>query len=139
MELMSNMLIQDVPKKSNSITILLSQYSYESEEFLTMEIDMIEKHFMGSQYTVHDFSHFKSPSFSLGVSQEKKQVLPKGVILVDLEPNISTLEVQVLNYDVEDVLTICVMSPAYCISTPLLGTSSCSLMDDFLFLFHGSK
>ncbi|KAJ8423861.1 hypothetical protein Cgig2_027122 [Carnegiea gigantea] len=89
--------------------------------------------------TVHDFPHFTPPSVSLRVSQEKKQVVPKGVILVDLESNIPTLEVQVLNYDVEDVLTICVMSLAHCISTPLLGTSSCSLVDDFLLLFYGSK
>ncbi|KAJ8424729.1 hypothetical protein Cgig2_011961 [Carnegiea gigantea] len=67
---------------------------------------------------VRDFPQFTPPNFSLRVS-----LLPKGVVLVDLEPDISLVEVQILNCDVEDVLTRGIMSSSHCINTPLtLGT-----------------
>ncbi|KAJ8430357.1 hypothetical protein Cgig2_020427 [Carnegiea gigantea] len=46
---------------------------------------------------MYDLPQFTPPSFNLGVSQEEKQALPKGVVLVDLELDILTTEVQVLN------------------------------------------
>ena len=61
----------------------------------------------------------RTPSFSLGASQEEKQALRKGVVHVDSEPDIPTRKVQVLNCDVEDVLTRDIMSSTHCISTPL--------------------
>ena len=52
----------------------------------------------------------------------------------------STIEVQVLNYDVKDVLIRGFMSSAYHISTPLLlGTSSHSLIAEFFLMCDGSK
>ncbi|KAJ8422132.1 hypothetical protein Cgig2_024219 [Carnegiea gigantea] len=48
---------------------------------------------------------FTPPNFSLGVSQEATEALPKGVVLVDSEPDVLITEAQVLNCDMEDVLT----------------------------------
>ncbi|KAJ8425630.1 hypothetical protein Cgig2_024285 [Carnegiea gigantea] len=73
----------------------------------------------GYQDMVHDFPQFAIPSFSLGVSQDEKEALPKGVV-VDSLPDILAVAVQVINCDVEDVITRCVMTSAQCISTPLL-------------------
>ncbi|KAJ8421086.1 LOW QUALITY PROTEIN: hypothetical protein Cgig2_010320 [Carnegiea gigantea] len=81
-ESVSDALIRDTPKRSKSRTPVLLQDSYESEGFL-MQIDAIEKHFAGSQDKVHDFPQFAIPSFNLGVSQEEKEPLPKGVVVVD--------------------------------------------------------
>ncbi|KAJ8439006.1 hypothetical protein Cgig2_013002 [Carnegiea gigantea] len=75
-------LISDRPKKSKSGTPVVSQDSYELEGSL-IKINSIEKHFVVSRDTVHDFSQFTPPSFSLGVSQEEKEALPKGVVIVD--------------------------------------------------------
>ncbi|KAJ8427231.1 hypothetical protein Cgig2_023068 [Carnegiea gigantea] len=44
-----------------------------------------------------------------------KATLPQGVALVDSELDIPTAEVQVLNCDVEDVLTRCIMSSQHTI------------------------
>ncbi|KAJ8435257.1 hypothetical protein Cgig2_009390 [Carnegiea gigantea] len=46
-------------------------------------IDAIEKHFAGSQDKMHDLPQFAIPSFSLGVSQEEKELLPEGIVIVD--------------------------------------------------------
>ncbi|KAJ8424231.1 hypothetical protein Cgig2_007457 [Carnegiea gigantea] len=67
MESISDALIGDMPKKSKS----------------RAPIDAIAKHFVCSRDTVRNFSQFTPPNFSLGISQGKKQALPKGVILVD--------------------------------------------------------
>ncbi|KAJ8435775.1 hypothetical protein Cgig2_019194 [Carnegiea gigantea] len=90
-ELTSDALIRVMPKKSKSRTPILSQDLYESEGLL-MEIDVIEKHF----------------------------ALPKGVVLVDSEPNIVAVEVQVVNHDMKNVLTRGIMSSTHYINTPLL-------------------
>ncbi|KAJ8437685.1 hypothetical protein Cgig2_028623 [Carnegiea gigantea] len=79
-ESVSDALIRDMPKRSNSRMLVLSQDSYESEGFL-MQIDIIEKHFAGSR------DKFAIPSFSLRVSQEAKESLPEGVVTVDSQPN----------------------------------------------------
>ncbi|KAJ8423197.1 LOW QUALITY PROTEIN: hypothetical protein Cgig2_019239 [Carnegiea gigantea] len=115
-ESMSHVLIRATPKKSKSRSSVLLQDWYESEG-LFGKIDMIEKHFVGSLDTS----------------------LPNGVVLVYSEPDILTTEVQVLNYDVENVLTRGIMSSAH-INTPLpVGTSSRSLVAEFLMLFDESK
>jgi len=89
---------------------------------------------------VCDFPQFTSPSFSLGVYQEEKHALPKGVVPVNWEPDIPTIELQVLNYDLEDILTRAIMSSANYSSTPLSPcTSSPSLIAKFLLLFDRSK
>ncbi|KAJ8427652.1 LOW QUALITY PROTEIN: hypothetical protein Cgig2_010665 [Carnegiea gigantea] len=82
-KLTSDALISKRPNKSNSRILVLLQDSYESEGFL-MDI---EKHFVGSRAT------FTPPSFSLGVSHEEKEALPKGVVIVDLEPDIPIAKV----------------------------------------------
>ncbi|KAJ8422894.1 hypothetical protein Cgig2_025985 [Carnegiea gigantea] len=76
----SDALISDRPKRSKSRALVLSQDSFESDEFL-MDIDEIEK---------------RAPEISLGVSQEEKKVLPKGVLVVDSQPD-SLAAVQVMN------------------------------------------
>ncbi|KAJ8421246.1 hypothetical protein Cgig2_013347 [Carnegiea gigantea] len=64
-------------------------------------------------------------SFSLGVSQEEKEALPEGVVIVDSQLGNLVAAVQVINYDVEDVVMRYMTTSAQCISTPLmLGTSS---------------
>ncbi|KAJ8424087.1 hypothetical protein Cgig2_012695 [Carnegiea gigantea] len=88
----SDALIDDKTNKSNS----RSSGSYESEGFL-MENDEIEKHFVGPRDKVHDFPKFIPPSFTLRLSQEGKEALPKRVIIVDSVPNILATKVQVLN------------------------------------------
>ena len=81
---------------------------------------------------MHNFPQFAISSFSIGVSQEEKEALPKGVVVIDLQPDILASVVQVINCDVEDVVTRCMMTSAQCISTPLLpGTSSYSLTTEF--------
>ncbi|KAJ8424379.1 hypothetical protein Cgig2_033996 [Carnegiea gigantea] len=52
---------------------------------------------------------YESEGFIM-VSQEEKQALPKGVVLVNSKPNIPITEVQVLNFDVEVVLMRGIMS-----------------------------
>ena len=84
---------------------------------------------------MRDFSQFTPPNFSHRVS-----LLPKGVVLVDLEPDILIIEVQILNSDVEDVLTRGIMSSSHCINTPLPpGTFFRSLIAKFLLMFDGGK
>ncbi|KAJ8430873.1 hypothetical protein Cgig2_011336 [Carnegiea gigantea] len=127
-QLTSDALIGDMTNKLKSRSWVVSQDSYESEGVL-MEIDAIEKHFMGSQDTVHDFLKFTPPSFTPG----EKEALPKGVVIADSEPNILTEKVQV------DILIRCMKSSAQYSSTPLPpGTSSHSLMANFLLLFDES-
>ncbi|KAJ8420272.1 hypothetical protein Cgig2_014289 [Carnegiea gigantea] len=67
----SDALISDRPKGSRSRTL----------------IDEIEKNYTGSRAKVHDFPQFDVPSFSLGVSQEEKEVLLGGVVVVDSQPD----------------------------------------------------
>lgn len=81
-ESVSDALIGDMPKASKSRTPVLSQDSYKSEGFL-MQIDAIEKQFMGSREKVHDFPQLAIPSFILRVSQKEKEALPEGVVVVD--------------------------------------------------------
>ncbi|KAJ8424153.1 hypothetical protein Cgig2_001615 [Carnegiea gigantea] len=117
-ESMNDALTRDRPKTWKSRTPVLSQDSYESEGFL-MQIDAIEKNF------------FAIPSFSLRVSQEEKESLPKGVV-VDSQLDILVVAAQVINCDVEDVVMRCMVTSAQCISTPLLlDTSSRSLASEF--------
>ncbi|KAJ8420427.1 hypothetical protein Cgig2_014306 [Carnegiea gigantea] len=92
-ELVSDTLIRDRPKRSNSRT--------PKTQGLLIHIDTIEKHFMGSR------DKFTIPSFSLGVSQEEKKLLPEGVVVVDLHSDSLATAVQVINCDVEDVVTLC--------------------------------
>ncbi|KAJ8446011.1 hypothetical protein Cgig2_012355 [Carnegiea gigantea] len=99
----SDALIKDTPNRSKSKTPILSQDSFELEGFLK-QIDVIEKHFAGSRDKVHDFSQFAIPSFSLGVSQEKKGPLSEGIFVVDSQPNSLAAAVQVINCDVKDVI-----------------------------------
>ncbi|KAJ8421008.1 hypothetical protein Cgig2_028062 [Carnegiea gigantea] len=114
---MSDALIRDAAKKSKSRILVLLQDLYESEWFL-MELDMIEKHFMGS----------------------RDVALPNGVVCFDSEPDIPTEKLQVLNCDVEDVLIRGITSSTHYISTPLPpGTFSYSLIAKFLILFDESK
>ena len=97
-----------------------------------MEINTAEKHFGGSGDMVHDFPQFAICDFSLGLSQEQKQALPEGVVIVDSQPDILVAAVQVINCDLEDVITRCMMTYAQCICTPLLpGTSSHTLAAEF--------
>ncbi|KAJ8439650.1 hypothetical protein Cgig2_021662 [Carnegiea gigantea] len=70
-ESVSDALIRDTPKRSKSRMPVIWQDSYESEGFL-MQINAIEKYFVGSGDKVHDFPQFAIPSFSLGVSQEER-------------------------------------------------------------------
>ncbi|KAJ8421667.1 hypothetical protein Cgig2_007972 [Carnegiea gigantea] len=95
-ELMSNVLIRDMPKTSKSTVLVLSQDSYESK----------------------GLTRLRRISWALEfhpwVSQEDKQALPKGVVLLDSEPNIPIPEMHVLNYDVQDVRMRCMMSSAHC-------------------------
>ncbi|KAJ8423852.1 hypothetical protein Cgig2_024098 [Carnegiea gigantea] len=91
---------------------------YHWEGFL-MEIDAIEKHFVGSRDMVDDFPKFTPPSFTLGVSQEEKETLPEGVVIADSKPDILTVKVQVVNCDVRDILMRCTKSSTQCSSTPL--------------------
>ncbi|KAJ8425625.1 hypothetical protein Cgig2_024280 [Carnegiea gigantea] len=51
---------------------------------------------------------------------KEKEALPEGVVIVDSQPDIIAVAVQIINYDVEDVVTRCVTTSAQCISTPLL-------------------
>ena len=53
-ESVSDALIRDMPKRSNSRMPVPSQDSYESEGFL-MQINTIKKHFAGSRDKVDDF------------------------------------------------------------------------------------
>ncbi|KAJ8419974.1 hypothetical protein Cgig2_015297 [Carnegiea gigantea] len=92
--LVGDVLISDRPKRLRSRTPILSQDSFESDRFL-MQIDEIEKNYMGSQDKMHHFPQFDIPSFSLGVSQEEKEVLPEGVLIVDSQPNSLAAVVQV--------------------------------------------
>ncbi|KAJ8420504.1 hypothetical protein Cgig2_024709 [Carnegiea gigantea] len=112
-ESVSDALIRYLPKRSKSRMPILSQDSYESEGFL-MQIDAIEKHLMRSR------DKFAIPSSSLGVSQEEKEPMFEGVVVVDSQPDSLAAVVQVINYDVEDVVTRCMTTLAQCISTPLL-------------------
>ena len=136
---MSDALNSDMPKKLKSRTPSTLANLYEWTGFL-MEIDAIEKHFVSSLDRVHKFLQFTAPSFSLGVSQEQNQAMPKRVNLIGSETDILTTEVQVPSYDVEDVLIRVIMSSPQYSSTPLLlGTSSCSLIAQFLLLLERSK
>ena len=82
MESMSDAVIEDTPQKSKSRNPVLSQDSHESEGLL-MKIDVIGNHFLDCQYTVCDLQQLIPPTFTLGVSQEMKQAMPKGLVLVD--------------------------------------------------------
>ena len=105
-----------------------------------MEIDAIEKHFVGSRDSMHDLPKFTPPNFTHGVSQEEKEALPKGVVIVDSEPDIPKAKVEVLNCDVEDILIRGMKSSAQSNTTPLPpGASSRILVANFLLLFDGSK
>ncbi|KAJ8431502.1 hypothetical protein Cgig2_003251 [Carnegiea gigantea] len=83
-KLTSDALFKERPKK------LRVETRYSHKIWFLMEIDVIKKHFMSSRDTLRDFPRFTPPSFRLGVSQQAKWALPKGVILVDSEPNILT-------------------------------------------------
>ncbi|KAJ8420015.1 hypothetical protein Cgig2_020041 [Carnegiea gigantea] len=76
----SDALIRDTRKRSKSRTPVLSQDSFESEGFL-MQINVIPKHFGGSR------DKFAIPSFSVSVSQEKKESLPEGAVIIDSQPD----------------------------------------------------
>jgi len=91
---------------------------------------------MGSRDKVHDFLQFDVPSFSLEVSQEEKEAQPEGVFIVDSQPHSLEAAVQVINCDVEDIVTKYMTTSAQCTSIPSLpGTSSCSLPDKFIVVF----
>ncbi|KAJ8430652.1 hypothetical protein Cgig2_000643 [Carnegiea gigantea] len=111
-ESMSDALISDRTNKSRSRSPVLSQDSYESKGFF-IEIDAIGKHFVGSQDTMHDFLKFTSPNLILRVSQNKKEALPKGVVILDSKADISPAKVQV------DILMRCMKNSTQCSSTPL--------------------
>ncbi|KAJ8426722.1 LOW QUALITY PROTEIN: hypothetical protein Cgig2_004221 [Carnegiea gigantea] len=114
MESMSDARIRDTPNTSKRFLI---------------QINAIGMHFKGYQDKVHDFPQFTISSFSLRVSQEEKESLPKGVIIVDLQPDYLAAAVRVINCDVEDVVTRCMMTFAQCINPPLLpGISSRSVV-----------
>ncbi|KAJ8426238.1 hypothetical protein Cgig2_018523 [Carnegiea gigantea] len=123
MESVSDAHIRDTLKRSKSRTLVLLQDSYEFEGFL-MQIDAIEKHFADSR------DKFTIPRLSLGVSQEEKESLLEGVIIVDSEPDSLVVAVQVINCEVEDVVTRCMMTSAQCISTPLLCQLLCFYMSN---------
>ncbi|KAJ8420608.1 hypothetical protein Cgig2_023942 [Carnegiea gigantea] len=63
---------------------------------------------------------FDVPSFRLGVSQEEKEVLPKGVVVVNSQPDSLAIVVQEINCDVEDIVMKCMTTSAQCISTSSL-------------------
>jgi len=130
-ESVSDTLISDSPKRSRSRIPVLSQDSFESDGFL-IQIDEIEKNYTGARDEVHDFPQFDVPSFSLGVSQEEKKALPRGVVVVHTQPDSLAIAVQIINYGVEDIIMKCMTTSAQCISTlSLPGTSSCSLPAEF--------
>ena len=54
------------------------------------------------------------------MSQEEKEALPKGVVVVDSQPNILATAVQLINCHMEDVVTRYITTSAQCISTSLL-------------------
>ncbi|KAJ8426178.1 hypothetical protein Cgig2_017106 [Carnegiea gigantea] len=56
-------------------------------ELMGMQIDEIEKNYKSSRDKVLDFLQFDVPSFGLGVSQEEKEALPKGVVVVNSQAN----------------------------------------------------
>ncbi|KAJ8420849.1 hypothetical protein Cgig2_023138 [Carnegiea gigantea] len=91
-ESVSNAIIRDTSKRSKTRTL----------------INAIEKHFAGSRDKVHDFTLFAISNFSLGVSQEEKELLLEGVVVVDSQPDSLAGAVQVINYDLEDIVTRCV-------------------------------
>ena len=79
---------------------------------------------MGSRDMMHDFPQFTIPNFSPRVSQKEKDALPEGVVVANLQPDSLAAAVQVINCDVEDIVTRCMTASAQCISTPSLpGTS----------------
>ena len=99
----SDVIINDRPKRSGSRTPVLSKDSFESDGFL-MQIDKIEKNYTGSRDKVHHFPQFDIPSFGLGVSQEEIEVMPKGVLVVDSQPDSLAATMQVMNSDVRKSL-----------------------------------
>ncbi|KAJ8421869.1 LOW QUALITY PROTEIN: hypothetical protein Cgig2_016479 [Carnegiea gigantea] len=62
--------IEDEAKAEYQIGVSKVKTLYQ-DGFL-MEIDVIEKHFVGSRDTVHGFPQFTPPHFNLGLSQEEK-------------------------------------------------------------------
>ncbi|KAJ8434371.1 hypothetical protein Cgig2_031617 [Carnegiea gigantea] len=134
-ESVSDALISDRPKRSRSRTSVPSQDSVESDGFL-MQIDEIEKNYTGSQDKMHPFPQFGILSFSLGMSQEEKEVLPKGVLVVDSHPDSLAAAVQVMNCDMEDIVMECMTTSAQRINTPsLLGPILlCSQEDNDTFI-----
>ncbi|KAJ8425615.1 hypothetical protein Cgig2_005294 [Carnegiea gigantea] len=95
-ESVSDALINDRSNRPRSRTLVLSQDSFESDGF-PIQIYEIEKNYMGSRDKVHDFPQFDVPSFSLGVSQEEKQALPEGIVVVDSQPDDLAAAMQIPN------------------------------------------
>ncbi|KAJ8423745.1 hypothetical protein Cgig2_031335 [Carnegiea gigantea] len=115
-ELVSDPLISDRPKRSRSRTPVPLQDSVESDGSL-MQIDEIEKNYTGSRDKMHHFPQFDIPSFSLRVSQEEKEVLLEGVLIVDSHPDSLIVAVLLMNRDVEHIVMKCMTASAQRINT----------------------
>ena len=76
MESTSDALIGDRTNKLKSRSWVVSQDLYESEGVLK-EIATIEKHFVGSQDTVHDFLKFAQP-YPWGVSRGERGTVQRS-------------------------------------------------------------
>ena len=70
------------------------------------------------------------------MSQEEKEPLLEGIVIVDSQSDSLAAALQVINFNVDDVVARCMMTSTQYISTPLLsGTSSRSLVAESFVAF----